>query len=131
MDHQQLIDLARSQLARHEITYIDDQSTSLCGSIGLNQLLDILESKEYVDVSDEEKPQFLMTEISPPVDIAIRVFYINFHGVKLNDIMHVLPEYDINDFRVKDEDGFHGLGYGWSHATDDEINEYNISQMSN
>lgn len=74
--------------------------------------------------AEENNPQFLMTEVLPPIGVPIRVFYINFHGVKLNDIMHVLPEYDINDFRVKDDDSFYGLAYGWSRATDEEIAEY-------
>jgi hypothetical protein len=83
-----------------------------------------LESQEDEPTAEENNPQFLMTEVLPPIGVPIRVFYINFHGVKLNDIMHVLPEYDINDFRVKDDDSFYGLAYGWSRATEEEIAEY-------
>lgn len=127
MERQQFIELVRSQLSRYEAdtTYTDEQEQSRCGSIGaLEQLLEILESKKDDTTAEENNPQFLMTEVLPPIGVPIRVFYINFHGVKLNDIMHVLPEYDINDFRVKDDDSFYGLAYGWSHAADEEIAEY-------
>lgn len=128
MERQQFIELVRSQLSRYEsdTTYTDEQEQSRWGSIGaLEQLLEILESQEDEPAAAEENnPQFLMTEALPPIGVPIRVFYINFHGVKLNDIMHVLPEYDINDFRVKDDDSFYGLAYGWSRATEEEIAEY-------
>ncbi len=127
MERQQFIELVRSQLSRYEAdtTYTDEQEQSRWGSIGaLEQLLEILESKKDDTAAEENNPQFLMTEVLPPIGVPIRVFYINFHGVKLNDIMHVLPEYDINDFRVKDDDSFYGLAYGWSRATEEEIAEY-------
>ena len=127
MERQQFIELVRSQLSRYEAdtTYTDEQEQSRWGSIGaLEQLLEILESKKDDTTAEENNPQFLMTEVLPPIGVPIRVFYINFHGVKLNDIMHVLPEYDINDFRVKDDDSFYGLAYGWSPAADEEIAEY-------
>lgn len=127
MERQQFIELVRSQLSRYEAdtTYTDEQEQSRWGSIGaLEQLLEILESKKDDTTAEENNPQFLMTEVLPPIGVPIRVFYINFHGVKLNDIMHVLPEYDINDFRVKDDDSFYGLAYGWSRATEEEIAEY-------
>lgn len=127
MERQQFIELVRSQLSRYEAdtTYTDEQEQSRWGSISaLEQLLEILESKKDDTTAEENNPQFLMTEVLPPIGVPIRVFYINFHGVKLNDIMHVLPEYDINDFRVKDDDGFYGLAYGWSRATEEEIAEY-------
>lgn len=133
MERQQFIELVRSQLARYEsdTTYTDEQEQSRWWSIGaLEQLLAILESQEDKPVAEENNPQFLMTEVLPPIGVPIRVFYINFHGIKLNDIMHVLPEYDINDFRVKDYDGFYGLAYGWSRASDEEIAEYNIAQYN-
>lgn len=123
MEHQQFIELVRSQLSRYEADTMQEQSR--CGSIGaLEQLLEILESQEDEPAAEENNPQFLMAEALPPIGVPIRVFYINFHGIKLNDIMHVLPEYDINDFRVKDVDGFYGLAYGWSRATEEEIAEY-------
>lgn len=127
MERQQFIELVRSQLARYEsdTTYTDEHEQSRWGSIGaLEQLLEILESQEDEPVAENDKPQFLMTEVLPPIGVPIRVFYINFHGIKLNDIMHVLPEYDINDLRVKDDDDFYGLAYGWTHASDEEIAEY-------
>jgi hypothetical protein len=132
MERQQFIELVRSQLSRYEsdTTYTDEQEQSRWGSIGaLEQLLEILESKKDDTAAEENNPQFLMTEVLPPIGVPIRVFYINFHGVKLNDIMHVLPEYDINDFRVKDDDSFYGLAYGWSRAADEEIAEYDLTQV--
>lgn len=125
MERQQFIELVRSQLSRYESDTMQEQSR--WGSIGaLEQLLEILESKkdDTAAAAEENNPQFLMTEVLPPIGVPIRVFYINFHGIKLNDIMHVLPEYDINDFRVKDDDSFYGLAYGWSRATEEEIAEY-------
>lgn len=123
MEHQQLIEFVQSQLERHKNnTSYDNPHWSSIND--LEQLLDLLESQEDNTVAEENKPQFLMTDVLPPIDVHIRVFYVNFWGIKLNDIMYVIPEYNINDFRVIDDEGFYGLAYGWSYATEEEIAEY-------
>lgn len=134
MERQQFIELVRSQLVRYEsdTSYTDGQEQSRWGSISaLEQLLEILESQEDEPVAEDDKPQFLLVDAIPQVGLPIRVFYINFHGLKLNGVMYVIPgtENNLNDFRVKDENGFYGLAYGWSYVSEEELAEYDLSQV--